>query len=281
MAIVCVLWGVVLLAVIAGAILPAGKTSYQLAHNALVAARTDAVAEAAVNRAVLALLDLRPEMRWRVDGVPQVFSFDGTPVRISIQDETGRIDLNRADGSLLVGLFQSAGLDPQAAANLVDKILDWRDASPMKRLNGAKEADYRAAGRSYGPRNGPFQSVDELRLVLDMTPKLFQRVEGALTVYSGRQFIDPQVAPPEALLALPTMDAARVAAVLAARAQQGAASGSALPGDVVDPLNPFKGRAFSIHAEIANPAGVVTRDAAVRLTGDPAQPYWVLRWTTR
>jgi general secretion pathway protein K len=39
-----------------------------------------------------------------------------------------------------------------------------------------------------------------------MTPALFAQVKPALTVYSGRQFIDPQVAPREALLALPGMD---------------------------------------------------------------------------
>src|SRR5262249_44943883 len=154
----------------------------------------EAIAEAAVSRAALGLLDPRPEARWRPDGVPYEFGFDNARIRVQIQDELGRIDLNHADESVLVSLFQSVGLDPQSASSLVDKILDWRDSSPFKRLNGAKDRDYHAAGYAYRPRNGPFQSLDELKLVMGMTSELFRRVEPALTIYSGKQFLDPQVA---------------------------------------------------------------------------------------
>jgi general secretion pathway protein K len=171
MALISVLWGVGLLAAITLSFLSAGSTSYHLARNAVDAAQTDAAAEAAINRGVLALLDPRPETRWRTDGVPRAIDFDGVRMRVRIQDELGRIDLNNADGSLLIGLFQSVGLKAEAASALVDKILDWRDASNLKRLNGAKDPEYRAAGLAYRPRSGPFQSVDELKLVMD-APKV-------------------------------------------------------------------------------------------------------------
>src|SRR5262249_27582704 len=147
------------------------------------------------------------------------FRFDGWFMQTRIQDELGRIDLNFTDSPMLISLFQSAGLDFQTASSLVDKILDWRDATPFKRLNGAKDQDYRDAGYAYRPRNGAFQSLDELQLVMGMTADLFRRVEPALTIYSGRQFFDPQVAPREALLALPSMDETKVAALIAARPQ--------------------------------------------------------------
>ena len=130
MAIVYVLWGVALLSSMAISLLSTGNVSHHLSRHGLQAAQADAIAEAAVSRAVLALLDRRPERRWRVDGVPQDFTFAGVTLRIAIQDELGRIDLNQADQSLLAGLFRSAGLDAQAASSLVDKILDWRDANP-------------------------------------------------------------------------------------------------------------------------------------------------------
>src|SRR5262249_56768073 len=125
---------------------------------------------------------------------------------------------------------ESVGLSCAAASRLVDKIRDWRDSTGLRRLNGAAAPDYRAAGLSYGPRNGPFQSVDELKLVMDMTPELFRRVEPALTVYSGRQFIDPQFAPREALLALPTMNADAAAALTTARANQAGSASGTRPG---------------------------------------------------
>jgi general secretion pathway protein K len=276
MALISVLWGIALLSIVAASFLSAGGVSYRLAHNAVEVARTDAVAEAAVNRAVLALLDPQIDRRWRTDGVAQAFNFDGTSLRISIQDELGRIDLNHADALLLIGLFKSAGLDVQSASKLVDKILDWRDVNPSKRLNGANEQDYRMSGHAYRPRDGAFQSVHELKLVMDMTPDLFRRVEPALTVYSGRPFIDPRLAPAEALLALPSMDSAKVAALIAARA--GSPSG---PTSSAEMPSQQTGRAFAIRIEFERRNGMLTREAVIRLTDNPAQPYWVLSWTSK
>jgi general secretion pathway protein K len=147
----------------------------------------------------------------------------------------------------------------------------------LKRLNGATSQDYHAAGFAYGPRNGPFQSVDELKLVMDMTPELFRRVEPALTVYSGRQFIDPQFAPREALLALPTVNADAAASLIAARANQGTGTRTG----VIDPIVPLQGRAFTIRADIDKSAGTLSREVAVRITDNPIQPYWVMSWKAR
>ena len=272
MALVSVIWAVALLAIIAVSILWTDNTSAHLARNGFDLARIEAIAEAAVSRAALAILAPRPEARWRVDGTPYDFSFDGTPMVLAIQDELGRIDLNRADGPVIAALLQSAGLDAQAAASLTDKILDWRDASPAKRLNGAKDRDYREAGLGYRPRNGPFQNLDELKLVIGMTPELFSRIEPALTIYSGKQFVDPGVAPRQVLLALPAMDDSKVANVIAARTGQFSGAATMLP---------TAGRAFAVAMRIERPEGSVAREAVIRMTDDPARPFWILSWRRR
>ena len=184
MSLVTVLWGIALLSIVAMSFLSSGSASYRIARNSVEVAQVDAIAEAGVVRAVLSLLDSLPDGRWRTDGVARRLELGGIPVSVSIQDELGRIDINHADGTLLVRVFQAAGLDNQAASALVDKVLDWRDSNPLKRLNGADAQDYRVAGSSSLPRKGPFQSIDELKLVMGMTPDLFRRVEPALTVYS-------------------------------------------------------------------------------------------------
>jgi general secretion pathway protein K len=260
---------------IAVSFLSTGNVSYAISLTSLDSAQRQAAAEAGLVRAVLGLLDPRAERRWRVDGVAQDLVLGQTKMRIAVQDELGRIDLNQADQALLSGLFQSVGLGAPAAMSLVDKILDWRDANPGRRLNGAKDRDYRAAGYAQGPRNGPFQSVDELQLVMGMSKELYQRVEPALTVYSGRPFLDPQFAPREALLALPTMNAGAVAALVAARSNQGGRAG------IIDPAIPLGGRAFTVRTEIADARGVAVQEAVVRLTDQPLEPYWVLTWKTR
>jgi general secretion pathway protein K len=279
MALVSVLWGVALLSVIATSLLAAGNASYRLARNAVELSQSEAVADAGINRAILALLDPRPDKRWRVDGTSQSFAFSGIPIRLAIQDELGRIDLNYADGSLLAALFRSVGLGALSANSLVDKILDWRDPNPSHRLNGAKQNDYRESGYLYQPRSGPFQSVDELKLVMGVNPELFKRVEPALTVYSGHQFFDPQVAPREVLIVLPAMNTETVGALVAARSGMQPDAGSTT--GVLAPPTAAPGRAFMVRAEVQKPDVVRVREAVVRLTGDLAQPYWVLSWKTK
>lgn len=273
MPVISVLWGLGLLAVISLTLLWNGSMSYSLARNDLDTAVSGATIEAAVSRAVLALLDPRPEHRWRADGVTQSFEFGGTSMEISIQDELGKIDLNHAEAAAFMGLLQSTGLDRNAAASLADKILDWRSATSLRHLNGAKASEYSAPGSAYRPRNGPFQSVDELLLVVDMTPALFQRIEPALTVYSGSQFIDPKVAPREALLALPNMTPDQVESMLAARG--GAPAAAAVAG------TPLRGRAFTIRTAFQKSDRTIVGEAAVRLTDNPAQPYWLLSWRVK
>jgi general secretion pathway protein K len=272
MPIVSVLWGLSLLTAVSLSLLWGGSMSYGLAHNSLEMAEVNAIADAGVNRAVAALLEPRPERRWRVDGTPQSFAFNRVAMTIAIQDELGKIDLNHAEPALLASLLQSAGLDPLAANSLADKIVDWRTAVPLKRVNGAKEEDYRAAGLSYRPRNGPFQSVGELLLVMDMTPALFERISPALTVYSGRPQFDPQLAPSEVLQALPGMTPQGVQSILASRSSQQPAADMSVGNRLVA----LRGRAFAIRTEFTLKGRNVVRQTTLRLTENPYEPYWVL-----
>jgi general secretion pathway protein K len=106
-----------------------------------------------------------------------------------------------------------------------------------------------------------------------MTRGLYQRVEPALTVYSGRQFVDPQFATPEVLAALPSLATARAAA----DSQSGASTaGTAMSGIADNPITVLIGRAFTIDTEISRSADVARHHSAVRLTGNPADPFWIL-----
>jgi general secretion pathway protein K len=273
MPIVATLWSLTLLGAISISLAFTGNIAYRLAQNSFHVAYDDALTDAAVNRAVLALLDPRTDGPRLMNAVDQKFDFGGASIHIRIQDELGKIDLNQTDGSTLVKLFESVGVDPMTAEALVDKVLDWRDGSPSKRVDGAKADEYRAAGYDYLPRNGPFQSVDELTLVVGMTRGLYQRVEAALTVYSGRQFVDPQFATPEVLAALPSLATARAAA----DSQSGASTaGAAMSGIADNPITVLIGRTFTIDTEISRSADVARHHSAVRLTGNPADPFWIL-----
>ena len=235
--------------------------------------------DAAVVRAVLGISDLRPQSRWRVDGAHRAMIYRGIAIDVSAQDEIGRIDLNSASGSLIRQLLTSNGVDGDAAGALKERILSWRSATGLQMLSGGSNSDYRAAGLPYGPRHGPFQTVEELKLVLGMTPRLFARIRPALTVYSKRASFNSSVAPREALMAIYPNDPARIDQILQAR--EGAPGAVVGTGSVPGQANSAPsaaGHAFSIVASTTNGNRTFTRMAVVQLTGDDKRPYFVLAW---
>jgi general secretion pathway protein K len=262
-----VLWAVALLTIIATATLGSGSISYRQTRNLADAAQQDALAEAAVNKAVLAIADIRLERRWRVDGVPQSFTFADRTMTVAVQDELGRVDINHADVPLVAAALRAAGLSAQAASEIADKILDWRDASSAKRLHGAKTPEYAAAGLSYGPRNAPFQSLGELKLVLGITPEIFDRLEPLVTVHSGKPMIDPQFAAERLLAAISgTNNSALGAQSMPPMKRSG----------IIGPHITLDGRTFSIRVKLGKTGTI--REAVIRLSTNPAKPYWVLSW---
>jgi general secretion pathway protein K len=276
-ALVTVLWGLLILAAIAAAMLSTDRVSSRLAAGGVERAKAEALAEAAVNRAVLGLIDPRIDRRWRIDGVPRLAVFKEAPVSVAIQDDYGKIDLNVASPEILKQMFMVAGVGADAAESLTDATLDWREKGDLRRLHGAKAEDYRAAGYSYAPRGGPFQMVGELKLVIGMTPELFRRLQPILTVYSQRQTVNTQTAPRAALLSTPGMSAAAADALLQARnGGLGTANAGPIQNGVVDPSVQLAGWPFTIRVEVPMTTGRLVRETTIRLTGDKNLPFWVL-----
>lgn len=281
-ALVIVLWVIALLSVIAGGFAMGMRTHTTLTFNQLAAAQAKALAEGGVQRAILDLLEAEQDRLWRDDGTPNQLTLGGGKIEIAILDESGKVDLNTAQDDLLNGLLRVMGVtDNQQRDALVDAIADWRDPDDLKRLNGAEAADYKAAGLPYGPKNGPFDSVDELQQVYGMSRELFQRLRPFVTVHSQQPTVNPMVAPREVLLALPGMDEAQVDTYLEARSQ-------AVPG-APQPLPPVfqnalvAGRSTLIYSirstGVSAQGGVATVQAVVRITRAPLNPATILDWT--
>lgn len=269
MALITVLWTLALLALVAESLMSSSNLFYHLAHNTVTRVRAEALAEAGVNRAILGLLDRRAEKRWPIGGASHEFGFERARIRVSLYDESGKVDLNGADSATLHSLLYSAGIDSQTADVLTDRILDWRDPSDLHRLNGAKDPDYRAAGYSYGPRNAPFQSVDELKLVMGMTPTIFERLKPSITIYSGRQVADPHFAPSQ-----PVKNPA--GPLTGSEAQSPAVNNST--GAVAATAADVAGRAYAIRVEVDGADGLLSREAVVRFTDNTERLFWVLSW---
>ena len=147
--------------------------------------RDAAVAEAAAEGGVtLALFHLVPGAgaAWTAPGLHRL-ALNGATVDIRLDNHAGRINPNTASPALLRALLTALGESPDRAAALTAAIADWRERGRRPRPRGAKAAEYRAAGLSYGPPGEAFRDLGELRLVLGMTPALLAALRPHLTLW--------------------------------------------------------------------------------------------------
>ncbi|MCY7388667.1 MAG: general secretion pathway protein GspK [Burkholderiales bacterium] len=282
-ALIIVLWITTLLMLIASSFIYAMRTDVNIVTNSLARARLEAAADAAVQRGIFEMFK-PPQLpgRWTTDGVAQSWRFQGVSVDVSMTDESGKIDINTAAGELLRGLFLAQGIKEDEAAAITDAIGDWRDQDSLKRLRGAEEAEYLAAGYSYKPANALFQSNEELRLVMGMTPELFDKVAPLITIYSRQPGINASIAARGALRALPGATDILVDQYVAQREQARAAK---LPIPQFAPalnLSSFAGGIVIVRAVASGGAGnegsSFVREAVVMRLATPARPYTFLRW---
>ncbi len=266
-ALIAVLWTVALLSLMAMAFLAETRSHANLTRNLLENAKAEALADAGVYRAVAGLLDADFITGWRADGTVYTLAMGEGEVRITIADEGGKIDLNRAPDALLAGLFDALGVPEGEAAPLVDAIADFRDGDALRRAAGAEDADYAAAGRAWGAKDAPFESVAELQQVLGIDRALYDRVAPYVTVHSGRGQVNPAAAARPVLLAMPQLTEDQVDELLRRRAEANVAS-----------LRQT-GTAFTIRAEaVTTGGGRLVREALIQRTADRSAPYRIHEW---
>jgi len=142
-------------------------------------------------------------LRWVPDGRDNAWHFGDADVSVRIVDEMGKVDLNAAQSPLLAALFRQVGVAPGDADRIAGAIIDWRDPDSLIQVSGgAEDDDYAAAGRPYGAKDAPFESIAEVEQVLGMTPAIYAKVEPFLTVFSGNDTPDASYAAPEVLAAM-------------------------------------------------------------------------------
>jgi len=279
-ALIMALWLTVLLTAIASGFAFSMRSDALAARNAVSLAEAQAAADGAIERTVFELM--RPQMKasWKPDGSVHRWTDGNASVSVIAVDEGARIDMNSAPDPLIKSLLmQVGGMDDASASALVDAIVDWRTPGDLRRPNGAKAPEYKAANLSYGPADAPFETIGEVSRVLGMTPAVFARIRDAITVYSHLPGIDTATAGRDALLALPGATADVVDAFIAQRAN---ALAQGLP---VPPLALAQGYAggavpvWRIRAQATLPDGVTfARDAVLRPSPDPRLPPITLAW---
>lgn len=272
-----------MLAMMAAAIEALTVTSARFEHRALDRESLEADINAGIARAILGISDPRTAVRWRVDGTPQSFRFNGDTIVVAVQDEHGRIDLNVADASVIKQLLLWAGVASSDADALVAAIVDWRtplsDAESQPAQPTTDQA-YAAAGRSYRPRHAPFQTVEELNLVLGMTPALYARIAPDLTVYSRSDNVDLTIAPPDLVSALApkSPDGSSAPPQAAPGPLLGNDAAANTPPGILPDVSGLAGRSFAIRVAAEHRRTRLARAVVIEFTNDKFHPYFVEAW---
>lgn len=280
-ALVLVLWVALLMSVIAASFALSARTENVQSSVLFGSTQARFYAEAGLSRAVFELRNPNIETRWIADGRTYTINMDEVDINIKITDESGKIDINRANEELLAGLFASQGMSFEEAMSIVDKVLDWRDGDEEVRLEGAEDDDYQSAGYDYGAKDGPFDTITELQQVMGINYELFKRLEPAITIYSGRAQINPAFAPKEALMAFSGLTGDVVEEYLQLR-HSVTDINEPLPELVAGLSGQLRGggTTFSIFVEAVMPNGQLARlDVIIRMGGTiSGRPYRVVRW---
>lgn len=280
-ALVIVLWIITLLSLIAASFAYAMRSEMAIVGNTLSLAKGAAAADAGIQRAIYELF--KPANlagRWDTNGVPRDWAFGDATVTITMTDESGKIDINTGSDLLLKGLFLTQGVPDDQATALVDAIKDWVDADSLKRLHGAEESEYAAAGLGYKPANAPFLAMEELKLVLGMTPDLYRKIAPYITIYSRLPGVNSQIASRDVLRAIPGVTDEQVDAYLQQR-ETARQQNAALPSFTVGAayLSVGSGMMTRIVADAKlNDGTHFLREAVVMKLANPKRPYTYLLW---
>ena len=291
-ALIIVLWFLVLIGSVGMALVLHARNETAIAHNVRAAADAEALADAGIARAAFNQLDPVDADRWKFDDSPHRVDLPAGYVVIHIADETQKINPNLASADLLAGLFEASGIERNRARHLGAATADWVSPDGPPSDFGAKGDAYRSAGKTYGPPNAPLETLDDLNLVLGMTPDILARVRPYLTLYTG----SPEPNTNRAPLVI------QRAVALESRFSEGddsdePADSNSLqdPGANAPPLQPGAAPSAGAPAQgdakaqdqrviavdavgYSRDGGVYSRHAVLRLSSQGAQGYDVLDW---
>lgn len=191
------LWTLALLSLLISQLAGSGRQAIRLAGSLRTQAVLQAIAVGAVQEAGFHLA-AAGSAHWPANGRVREWRLDGAVVKLRITSEAGKINPGIASLELLTALIHACGVDVPRATGIASGLVAWRFPTAQGRYG--TEA-YRLAGREYGPPGQPFESLDELGLVIGMTPELLACLSPHLSLYRDND-PDPNAADPLVLRAL-------------------------------------------------------------------------------
>ncbi|MDD2336449.1 MAG: type II secretion system minor pseudopilin GspK [Geobacteraceae bacterium] len=121
---------------------------------------------------------------------PQVFQDERGSLRISISEESSKLDINSIvfpNGTLnedYYGIAQRLLDRLGLPTDLCDSVADWIDTDDSTRAGGAESPFYQALSTPYFAKNAPLETYEELRMVSGFNETILRKLNPYLTVYA-------------------------------------------------------------------------------------------------
>lgn len=254
-ALISVLWSMLALTVIALSVISVAGTQSRLSANLLASAQAEAIADAGIH-----LMIQKLTARNAADDIPAKVSEFSLAYREHVVDvrlvpESGKIDINTAALSLISALLSYHGVG-----------------------DGEVQSIARAMARQrLEPGNRRIVSVGDFVAGFDLPRGLTPCLEPYLTVYSNLNGVDVAAAgePVKELLAWGIRagwaDASWPSSADLRRQREG--------GPARQRTGAHSGKVFTVTSSVASVSEeIVRRTAVIRVTGDPAEPFWTYGW---
>lgn len=227
---IALLWVLTAISILALSFARESRVEVVAARNARDLSDAYYIARAGISLTVYRLIERRLVPRVRqleLPGPPDPIDlgvvtgdFGDGSYELELQDESGKVNLNLVSEDQLRALVEASGIQKPDSDVIVDSVLDWRDADPAHRANGAEDDYYQSLPQPYRAKNGRMETVEELLLVRGVTPRYFYGIKEKdpagnvvplyglsryVTVYSNNNRININYAPWPVLMSVPGM----------------------------------------------------------------------------
>jgi len=163
--------------------------------------------------------DLEKAYLWMDQSRETPAPFENGTWRVDLEDDQGRMALNRAPATELAALLQSLGVllgttsdvlqdrhEVDRSREMAAAIVDWRDTDTVSEGGvGAENDEYLRRSPPYRCRNGCLHAVGELSLIRDLDGPLLAkaRLGDFVTIFGPGYHVNVNTAPAVVLAALP------------------------------------------------------------------------------
>ena len=189
-ALIAVIWSLGLVSLLGAAVIVGARYRIKVASNQAATVTAAVAAESAVNLAIALSLTNTPQQSVKFPLHCEMPNGEQSSIRI--EEETGKVDLNAADGEVLSHLFTALTSDQSAGMRIATTILQFRDQVPAE----MKTASNQSNGKSGADDRSRFTTIMQLDQIEGISPVVFKAALRFVTVSSGRQDPDADAASP-------------------------------------------------------------------------------------